>query len=108
MKIEHPDDPLPEHIKGIERRSLPDDFRQSLMNELFHETSKTVVSGPWWVPPQWLGFGVAACWGLIFSLQLMTPKDQAALALQKLDLNAVPSFSLQQQELFAALDINYR
>ena len=102
MNTPKPNDSLPSRIRGIERRNLPADFKQTLMEELYPETSETVVTSPWWMPPRWLGFGIAACWFAILSLQLATPQDDGLLLSQtEKNIPEHPNYP-SHQELLAA------
>ena len=108
MNTPEPDDSLPNRIRETKRRSLPSDFKQALIEELYSDASdptETVVTGPWWMPPRWLGFGIAACWFAILTLQLTTPKDDGPLFSQSEKISPEHLDYVSHQELLVALDI---
>ena len=107
MKTPEPDDSLADSIKKIERRGLPDDFKESLMQELYPDSSETIAAGPWWMPPRWLGFGIAACWIAILSLQLSTPKDNTPLVIHESGTKTEREDNITQRELLAILNIKF-
>ena len=104
MKRMEPDDSLPDRVKAIERRGLPDDFKAAIINELYRDSPEVVALKPWWMPPRWLGAGIAACWIAILSLQISTPKDSQALASREIEIKPTQKQSESRRELFAALN----
>ena len=77
------------------------------MQDLFPDSSEAIVGGPWWMPPRWLGYGIAACWIAILSLQLTTPKESTPLVVRDKGSKAKPLNNISQRELLAAINITY-
>ena len=104
MKKPESIDALPDRIQAVERRGLPDGFKEMTVNELYSDSSEAANLKPWWMPPRWLGAGIAACWAAVLCLQIATPRDDDVIASRGIEIKPTEKQSESRRELFAVLN----
>jgi len=104
MKTPEPDEPLTARISKVQRHTLPDGFKESLLDEIFQTPPKKVELISWWMPPRWLGFGLAACWFAIFVFQFSTPQDSSPLISQDQEADSEQLNYVNNRALLVALN----
>lgn len=105
MKTEDSNDEFVARLKAVQRRGLPESLKEDLLGELYAESSEEVTEGSWWMPPRWVGVGLAACWMAIAALRLMTPMgEERPMVRSQEERTNVVSF-VERQEFLASLEI---
>ena len=86
-----------EKVRGIGRAGLPGEWRAEILTAAMEEERSSAV---WWVPPRWLGAGLAACWATIGILSLSTPDTTAPGG--RLMVNDLPEEQLAERRVLLA------
>lgn len=88
-------------LRKVERRGLPDGWKDEVMAAAFPEEPEEGEVVVWWRPPRWLAAGLAACWVAIIALRLGAPVEEVVVTempAERIDLE-------QRQQLLARLEL---
>lgn len=72
---EHHGDNLISRMGKVERRAIPESWEGEILAAAFPKEPERSNVVAWWLPPRWLGAGLAACWLGIAVLRVAAPVD---------------------------------